>query len=363
MTISFTGAKKLLLFSALLTICLLSSAQEISPTKRFTAFPFPLLYYSPETRIAYGVAGNATFRFQRDSQNVKPSNIVAGLAYTQNKQVLLYSQFQVFYDNNNYYFFGEAGYYKYSYYFYGIGKAGTPKELYTVNYPRIKLNAAYKILPHIYAGVSYQFENYGIKSIAPQGALASGNVVGSAGSTTSGAGPLLLYDSRDSVLYPGKGWFGNVSFMNNGTFLGGNFNFSRIVLDLNHYGYLSKKFILATNLYGSFVSGNAPFQQLSQLGGNKLMRGYYQGRFTDNNFAALQTEGRFPLFKRLGGVLFADGGFLGNQQNLLRFNDFKYSYGTGLRYNVNRKDHLNIRLDYALGPKTSGFYFTIGEAF
>lgn len=360
---SSTYKTRISFIAALLIYSLAANAQDSSKPKRFSAFPFPIIYYAPETRLTYGVAGTATFRFKKDSANVKPSNIFAGLAYTQNKQLLAYAQFQLFYNNNRYYIFGEAGYYKYSYFFYGTGNKEVPEELYKVNYPRIKINAAYKILPHIYAGPGYQYENYNIVETLPGGALATGSIAGSKGSISSGAGLVLLYDSRDTVLFPGKGWFANLSFINYGKFWGGNHNFNRLVLDVTKYQRVSKNIIIAANSYNSFVTGNAPFQQLSQLGGNKLMRGYYQGRYADNNMALLQTEGRFKLYKRFGAALFLNGGLLGNKQDFLRTNDFKYSYGAGMRFVINRKDHLNVRLDYALGPGTSGFYFTFGEAF
>lgn len=361
--ISYLTRKIFFILHGFLFISVYVHAQTKPFSKKFSAFPFPILYYAPETRLSFGVAGTATFRFKKDSDIVKPSNVLIGAAYTQNKQVLLYTQFQLFYDNNKYYLFGEAGYYKYSYYFYGTGTNEVPKELYQVNYPRIKINAARQIAPHIYAGIGYQYEQYKIADTDSAGALASGTISGSKGSITSGAGLLLLYDSRDTVLFPGKGWFGNLSFINNGQVWGGSNNFNRWILDITNYQKISKNCILAINSYNSFVTGNAPFQQLSQVGGNKIMRGYYQGRYADNNLVLLQTEARFPVYKRFGGALFTNGGFLGNRDTFLRLNDFKYSYGAGIRFTMNRKDHLNLRLDYAMGPNTSGFYFTFGEAF
>ncbi len=93
------------------------------------------------------------------------------------------------------------------------------------------------------------------------------------------------------------------------------------------------------------------------------MRGYYEGRFRDQNVALLQSEVRFDLYKRLGGVVFGAVGVLGDNQMLLRPDDPKVAYGAGLRFTVNRRDHLNIRLDYGIGRQSSGLYLTIGEAF
>jgi len=42
---------------------------------------------------------------------------------------------------------------------------------------------------------------------------------------------------------------------------------------------------------------------------------------------------------------------------------FKYSVGGGIRFLINQKEKLNIRLDFAYGKNSSGMYITIGEAF
>lgn len=356
---------RLPVYSSLL-ICLMAiafSAPAQKREKRLTAFPFPVIYYAPETRFVGGVAGVATFRFKPDSLSARPSSVTAGVAYTQNRQLLLYANFNLFYDNARWYAYGEAGYYKYSYKFFGISQSETPEVLYGVDYPRIKLNVSRRFLPHFYAGLGYQFEDYKIRDTAVLGPLANDAIPGNRGSRTSGIGPQLIYDSRDTVLFPSRGAFGTASWLNNGPAWGGDHSFNKYVLDVSFYHRLFPKIILALNSYNSFVTGDAPFQQQSLLGGNKRMRGYYEGRYIDQNLAVLQGEARFPVWKRFGGVVFGGTCALGNETSFLRLDDVKYSYGAGLRFNVVRKDHLNLRLDYALGPGTSGVYFTVGEAF
>ena len=153
------------------------------------------------------------------------------------------------------------------------------------------------------------------------------------------------------------------SYLVHSQVLGGNVRFGRYTADVSGYRLLSKHAILAANYFVSFTTGDAPFNALSLLGGTKRMRGYYEGRYRDQNVALIQGEARFDLYKRLGGVVFAAAGVLGNAESLLRLNDPKVAYGAGLRFTINRRDHLNIRLDYGLGKQSSGFYLTIGEAF
>lgn len=391
----------------LLNALLLSSLTFIPPDtarppKRFSVLPFPLVYYTPETRLAYGVAVTATFRFgalpssgilqKTDSlattPDKRPSQVTFGAAYTQNKQLLFYIPFQIFSNENRYFFNGEVGYYKYSYYFFGLGQRDVPRELYQVNYPRIRLNAFRRIAGgtpngpqttfagQLYAGVRYQYEDYRVTATEPGGLLASGAVPGGLGSRLSGAGLGLFYDSRDQVFFPTRGIVADVSFLGQRQLLGSTVRFDRYVADVSSYHALAgPTAVLAVNYVVSLTAnGLAPFNAMSLLGSGKRLRGYYEGRFRDQNAAILQTELRLAIWKRLGAVVFGSAGILGDSQQLLRVNDIKTAYGGGLRFTFNRRDHVNIRLDYGVGSSpviietgksqsSSGIYVTIGEAF
>ncbi len=359
---SVSNSLRALLFAGLFLYCPGPLSAQPAP-KRFAAFPFPVVYYTPETRLVGGVGASVTFRARRDSLTARPSTLLAGAAYSQNKQALFYVQGQVFYDSARWYGFGEAGYYHYNYFFFGIGENEVPQTLYAVNYPRVRIALTHRIAPKLYAGLRYSFEDYNIRDTATTGPFAGGDIPGRKGSRVSGAGPIFLYDSRDSVLFPTHGIFAEASYTGHGSALGGSSRFGRAVLDVAGYKALGKRVVLAMNSYNSFVTGDAPFQQLSLLGGGRRLRGYYEGRYIDRNMAVLQAELRMKVYRRFGAALFSGAGVLGGSRDFLRIADPKVAYGAGLRYTVNRRDHLNIRVDYGLGPGTSGFYLTIGEAF
>ncbi|WP_229599439.1 BamA/TamA family outer membrane protein [Runella rosea] len=342
--------------------CMLTQT-AFSQQKRLSILPFPAVYYSPETRWAYGAALTATFRFKNDSLQARPSQMSLGIVFTQEKQSLYYLPFQLFLKNAQYYFNGELGFYKYNYYYFGIGNQPVPKELFGVDFPRVRLNFFKKIYPHLYAGVRYQYEDYRITQTVPNGEFASERVPGTPRSITSGAGLGLFYDTRDIVFFPSKGITADIAYFNNAPFWGANVFFNRLSADFSGYQTLFKKVVLAGNLFSSFTWGNAPFNMLSELGGGKRMRGYYQGRLRDDNVLLAQGEVRFGIFKRVGGVVFGSTAVLGNQKDIVRWHDPKFAYGTGIRFTANRRDHLNIRFDYAIGQDGGNFYFTIGEAF
>ena len=362
----------------LLTLVLLGLAGP-APTdtlpKRVALLPLPLVYYTPETRLAYGAAATATVRFRRDAgwADARPSQFTVGVAYTQNRQLLLYLPFQVFYAHNTYYANGEAGYYRYNYYYYGQGEREVPRELYGVNFPRVRVNAFRRVAPTLgrgtlYAGLRYQYEDYGVTTVADNGVLASGAVPGGRGSRLTGGGLGLFYDARNSVFYPTTGVVADVAVLYQNRAVGAGPNgettrFNRYSADVSSYHALGRHARVAVNYWASFTTGVAPFNALSLLGGTRRMRGYYEGRYRDQNAALLQTELRFDVYRRLGGVVFGSVGTLGDAQTVLRGQQPKGAYGAGLRFTVNRRDHLNLRLDYGLGRQSSGFYLTIGEAF
>jgi len=331
--------------------------------KRWSILPFPVVYYTPETKWAYGVALTSTFRFKGDSTNARPSQLSSGVVFTQQKQALYYLPFQIFLKNAQYYFYGEVGFYRYNFFYFGIGNLPVPKELYGVDFPRIKLNFLKKVAPHLYLGLRYQYEDYRITDTEANGAFATDQVPGSPRSITSGLGLGAFYDTRDVIFFPTRGTMADLGYFYNAAVLGGNVRFDRLYADVSAYQTILPNTVLVGNLYGNFTWGNTPFNMLSELGGGKRMRGYYQGRFRDNNTLLAQAETRFNVYKRWGGVVFSSAAVLGNQADFMRFNDPKYAYGAGVRFTANRRDHLNIRFDYAIGSDGGNFYLTIGEAF
>lgn len=369
-------------FHCLLILLLITIGQSFaqsadSARKQVSLFPFPIVYYTPETRFAYGVVLSATFRFTRDFARFKggtssvnatrtnvprPSNVQLLAAYTQNKQVLLFVPFQIFYDQNNYYLYGEAGYYKYTYNFYGVGQREVPVENYGVNYPRIRLNVLRRVRPGLYAGLRGEYENYAITRVDPDGLLATGTVPGGRGGRITGLGLGLFYDTRDAVFYPTSGLVADLTYLGHGRAIGSNFEYSRYVSDVSSYHKLHRRAIVALNYVVSMTGGVAPFSALSLVGSGKRLRGYYEGRFRDNNLALFQAEARVNVWKRLSAVVFGGVGVLGNDQRLFRVSDPKTAYGAGLRIRINN-DGLNIRADYGVGKQSTGLYLTLGEAF
>ena len=115
--------------------------------------------------------------------------------------------------------------------------------------------------------------------------------------------------------------------------------------------------------FNNFIVGEAPFQIMSFLGGMNFMRGYYMGRFRDNNAIILQGEYRADIWWRFGAVAFASVGEVAHKIDHFKLSDFKVTYGLGIRFAIDPKERLNFRLDFAWAEDSTGFYFTVVEAF
>ncbi len=336
------------------------SIQKIFRNKSIIVLP--VVFRLPETRWGGGIAGAASFSFAKDSLGSKPSQITFGTTFTQNKQILVFFPFKIFTHNDKYYFFSENGWYRFNYLYSGIGENRVPDEKYDTDYFRVRLLAAKQVRKSTYVGLRLNFEDYKVTATLPGGELETGKINGSNQSRTLGLGFSILKDTRDDVFYPRKGFFGEFFVVPSSKIFGANREFTKISLDIAHYNNMGPKTVFAKQLFSQLNIGDVPFNQLAYLGGQQRMRGIYEGYFRDKNAMILQTEIRQEVWKMFGVAGFGSAAFLGNENDLLRFKYPKFTYGLGLR--IATKNHLNLRLDYALSPYASGsFYATVGEAF
>ena len=304
-----------------------------SLSRRSTYFGFPIVYYTPETRWAFGGAGFASWRFPAEADTSRPSQVIPGVAYTLEDQILSYLSYRLWWNKERYTAFGEVGWYRYNYYFYGIGNEvpDENRELFGVNYPRLRITVQRKIAPHLFLGPSFSFDDFKMTSYSPDGQLIKGQIPGSRGGRDGGFGIAASYDSRDNIFESHSGWYALLEGHAFGSFAGGDFSYIRLKADLRKFVTLSAKDFLAFNFHSGFIRGTAPFMRLSMLGGNKQMRGIYEGRFRDDVALVFQTEYRRDLFGRFGAVFFGSAGAVGSSLNAIKSQKLQYAYGAGLR--------------------------------
>ncbi len=114
----------------------------------------------------------------------------------------------------------------------------------------------------------------------------------------------------------------------------------------------------------SNTTGDTPFYELSMLGNDTQMRGYYKGAYRDNVLVDSQIEYCAPILNIFGVTGWVGTGRVASSYKNLSLNGWKLDYGAGLRIRVDTKNNTNLRIDYGFGPNNiSAVYFAFAEAF
>jgi len=329
--------------------------------------PLPLLYYTPDTRLAYGAMAVKYFKLRSSKTDTitRLSYTKLLIDYTQNRQLDIWGSWNIFTSEEKYIIKGEARYRNFPDRFYGVGNRTSldANEFYSYDLITMKILGLRRIGDRIFAGVDYQITNFYNVKKETDGQLIKGDIPGSFGGLNSGVGLVFTIDRRDNVFNSHKGMFLELSSYFYHNYLGSDFVFNNYNVTYNKYFPLKDKHTLAVQFVGNFNTGQTPFYNLSPVGGDEILRGYAKNRYRDLNFMGTQAEYRFPIWWRLGGVTFAGVGDVFNSMNDINYKYLKFSYGAGLRLNLNKKENVNIRVDYGFGLNSQGFYLSIGEAF
>lgn len=345
-----------------------SPLDDTLSTEKKGVFVLPLIYYTPDTRWAFGGAGVYYFKIQpKDStQKETRTSFVQFLAdYTQNKQSDVWATWNIFTRNETFLLKGDLRFRNFPDRFYGIGNTSlrSNEEKYVYNLLQLKAMFLRQLKKDVFIGFDYEFENeYGFK-YTENGLLSSGTITGYKGGIGSALGAVAIIDTRDNIINAYKGSLTEFSTYFFSPVLGSSFRFMNVNGMYQKYWHLGKKRVLAMQHKARFTFGDVPFLDMSTLGGEDILRGYAKNRYRDKNLIASQVEYRFPLFWRLGLTTFAGAGDIFNQMSDLSFKNLKYSVGTGLRFVINPAERLNIRLDYAYGREGGLYYIMVAEAF
>ncbi len=258
---------------------------------------------------------------------------------------------------------------------YTLMFSSTPRDIWGIGYDDGRWNAAgdyiekhylvqgrylQQLLPHFYIGGMLSFDHTQGKRFDR---LAESYLYGQKpGYTATGIGALLEFDTLDFIPNPYKGIY--VSFQE--TFFAkglGNVGQSlwRTTVIVDGYRQLWKGGVLAADLYAEFNSNGTPWPLLARMGGSYRMRGYYQGRYTDNDMITLQVELRQRIWRRIGCTVWAGAGNVFPELARFDWSQTLPNYGVGLRWEL--KKRVNVRIDYGFGRKTSGFLLNVNEAF
>ncbi|WP_316746421.1 BamA/TamA family outer membrane protein [Pedobacter gandavensis] len=348
-------------------------SEKTDSSRRASFMPVPIFRYSQEIGAEFGLGAlYSTYLDRKDSTN-RSSNF-SGVASVSTKGQYNFSlKSDIWTKGNDYHFISEFRFKRMPFDFFGIGNETlfANSDRLVQRQSRIMLEAEKKIVQHAYTGLSLGFENYNFKDEITGGLFETDPDLNQRlGGNVAYIGVSQSYDTRNSNNYPTKGFLGRIAYQYAPDLWSGeSFTGSVIKANVRNFWSLSPKFVLGVNALFHTVQGkNIPFYLLPQMGNDEMMRGYYTGRYRDQNLLAGQAELRYRYNNRFGAVVFAGTGQVFANGGFAAKN-FKPSYGLGGRYFFDPEKGLSVRMDYAVGEKRihekrqSGFYFTLAEAF
>ena len=350
--------------------------------------------------------GGAIGWYWGPKETTRVSNVSFSVAYTTMQQFIAFAKSNIYTKDDKFFLQGDWRYYIYRAPTWGLGTnapdttpqptiwswQGTDLEetdgAYPMLYDYIKFHEIvnYKIVKNLYAGMGYHFDYYNkIRDelleldtlplqYTPHYVYSSIQETDDQKYMLSGFSLNAVYDSRDNLMNAYKGYFANINYRINPTFLGSDHNSSTLWLEFRTYVSLSKKtprHLIAFWAFGNFlISGNQPYLTLMALGEDqkgRSGRAYVAGRYRGEDLIYGEVEYRFPISqcsKILGGVLFANFTTASNRfAEVPLFSYIRPGVGFGLRLMVNKHFRTNINLDFGFGYKSQGFYFSGTETF
>lgn len=327
---------------------------------------YPTLAFSPETSWEVGVSALELYYAKKDTSN-RLSEIQAFTFFTFNKQYGSWIEHFLYSDKDKWFFLGKLKLQRFPLQYYGIG-AGAKKEneqLINSDYIAVRERVLHKISHNFFGGIEFDFQKVSNIKLAQANENFS-KPIGFEGSANLGLGLGLVYDSRHNALNVRNGLFAEMAYLKYSPVFKSDYNFSSVSTDIRYFKTVRKNQVLATQFFGQFVNGTAPFNQLALLGGENLMRGYYLGRFRDKKLIAAQIEYRFlpfPFSKRFGAAAFFSTGSVFNKGSAFSFKKQLPAGGIGLRYLVFPKKDIFVRLDIGITKEGPAFYIFNGESF
>lgn len=344
-----------------------SIADTTPPGKASIRF-YPTLAYAPETSFEFGISSLLLYQAKNDTLN-RLSEVNAFAFFTLENQYGLWIDNALYGDKDNWFFLGRTRLQQFPLLYYGTGPetAGEHPAIVDGNYILLRQRVLRKLRRNLFLGPEVDFQRLsrsrfrqpedGTPYLLPEGAAGSANL---------GVGLALVYDNRHNVLNVRKGLFTELSFLEYNSGFLSDFDFRSVNLDLRSFHPMGNQQVLAWQVNGNFITGNAPFNQLALLGGDMMMRGYYQGRYRDKNLLAAQAEYRwlpFPFSKKFGGVVFGGLASVAPYIDQFRFSQIRPAGGAGIRYLLFPKKDIFLRLDVGFTKEGPGFYLYTGEAF
>jgi hypothetical protein len=377
--------------------------KPVNTTRKVDLFLLPYIAYSITKGFQIGVGGTVTW-YTGKSMITNQSAASATVELTTKHQRLFQVKSNVYTARNKLFLQGDWRFYFYSLPTYGLGtgsndpvppvpgindtSAADWNDSFDVKYRWLKIHEvfSYRVAKDFYAGIGYHLDYHydiddenlrldsGKQVITPHYAYCRLHGFNPNNYMTAGLSLNFVWDTRDNLINPYKGYYVNVNYKVNQTWLGSTKAGSQLWVEFRTYVGLEKKLprhLLAFWFYGGFqVSGQIPYFDLWAVGFDQMNssgRGYVQGRWRGENLVYGEVEYRFPISRCsqvLGGVVFANASTASSRdQGVNLFSFIRPAGGFGLRIMASKASRTNILIDFVIGEKSNGLNFSAQEAF
>ncbi|MEG0890468.1 MAG: hypothetical protein RR312_00155 [Bacteroidales bacterium] len=328
-------------------------------TKKFDVSFIGGPHYSSDTKLGIGIVAAGLYSLNRKDTLTPISNVSFFGDVTTTGFYLLGIRGNNIFRNYNWRIDYNLYFYSFPGAFWGLGYTAGDNDANVSSYLRsqmsVKFDFLFKIAPKLYIGPAIGFDfTEGSKMLNPELIAGYKTIYRS-----YNYGAVITYDSRDFIPNAYKGFYFKLQQRNFTDFSSKPFFKTNIAA--NYYQQAWKGAVFAFDAYSEFSYGKTPWTMMAPIGGSYRMRGYYEGRYRDDNMFTFQVEYRQKIYNRHGVV--AWGGF-GNIWGKEAFS-WKHTlpnYGVGYRWEF--KKRVNVRLDYGFGKGgQDSFMFSINEAF
>jgi len=214
------------------------------------------------------------------------------------------------------------------------------------------------------------------------------DLVGIRGGKTNPLSAALIFDDRDDVTRPTRGWNVIAKFDYVPRSFSNDFDFNRYIFEASYlYPLLTRRQVLGARVGGEYIDTkrrHTPYFEFSSLGGGDDMRGYFLDRFRGKAKVIAGGEYRLKIFDfdffdiwnvKIDGVGFGDAGrvFLSSDDMASEFgidetqlpalkDKMRFSYGGGVRFALG--EATIARVDVGFSDEQKGLvYLVFGHTF
>lgn len=339
---------------------------NVKAERFFKVFPVPLISYSEEAGNVFGLAKFNAFRLNKTDTISSYSKISEIFTISTEGHINFSVSTALNFSQDKYMLLGYINYKKTPEYIFGIGNDVTRDDIESITTERIKFVNYFLRQLHssLYLGIGVDLTNtFEVKKDSTS-FLVTEDITGKDGGTTIGLGISMVWDSRDNRYNASSGSFVFLSYLYYPNWSGTGFDFQTWQFDARKYYNPWHKHVIAVQMASNYAVGDVPYYELSKLGGEDRMRGYYKGALRDKVLVDAQIEYRMPVWNIFGLVGWVGTGRVAEKYQDLSLGGFWPSYGLGLRIKVDSESDINLRVDTGFGKNgISGFYINFSEAF